>query len=65
MNVRANKLSKIKTPVIQLPKLHYLNLRENQLAKFDDLRKIAKIRTITTINMLANPIVDEMGENFK
>jgi hypothetical protein len=40
-------------------------LRENQLSKFDDFRKLARIKNITSINMLANPIVDEMGEGFK
>ena len=40
-------------------------MRENQLAKLDDIKKIARLKTIKSLTITANPISDEMGEGFK
>lgn len=63
ISVRNNKLKGIYTPFPSLPSLTYLNLRENQIAKLDELKKIDL--HVTGINLLQNPITDELGENIK
>lgn len=51
------------SPFPYLPALKYLNLRENQIAKLDELKKIGT--HVNNINLLANPLSDEMGEDAK
>jgi len=59
LSVRNNKLKGIYAPFPHLPALTYLNLRENQIAKFDELKKIDL--HVTGINLLQNPITEEHG----
>ena len=61
--MRNNKLKTLYSPFPTLPSLSYINLRENQLAKLDDLKRIEP--HITGINVLANPVTDELGEGFR
>ncbi len=61
--MRNNKLKAILSPFPFLPSLNYLNLRENQIAKLDELKKIDT--HVTGINVLQNPVTDELGENLK
>lgn len=51
------------SPFPYLPALRYLNLRENQIAKLDELKKIGV--HVNNINLLANPLSDQMGEDAK
>ena len=44
------------TPFPQLPSLSQINLRENQIAKLEELQKIDQ--HVTGINILQNPITD-------
>jgi Leucine-rich repeat (LRR) protein len=63
LSVRNNKLRGILSPFPFLPNLTYLNLRENQIAKLDELRKIDS--HVTGVNVLQNPVTDELGEGLK
>lgn len=63
VSVRNNKLKNIYNPFPTLPALTYLNLRENQIAKIEDVKKIDQ--HVTGINLLANPVTDELGEGFR
>lgn len=63
LSVRNNKLKGILSPFPHLPALTYLNLRENQIAKLEELRKIDT--HVTGVNVLQNPVSDELGENLK
>lgn len=63
LSVRNNKIKSILSPFPYLPNLTYLNLRENQLAKLDELKKIDT--HVVGINLLQNPVTDELGENLK
>ena len=63
LSVRNNKIKSILSPFPYLPNLNYLNLRENQLAKLDELKKIDT--HVVGINILQNPVTDELGENLK
>eukprot|EP00349_Pseudokeronopsis_sp_Brazil_P001781 CAMPEP_0202957434 /NCGR_PEP_ID=MMETSP1396-20130829/1820_1 /ASSEMBLY_ACC=CAM_ASM_000872 /TAXON_ID= /ORGANISM="Pseudokeronopsis sp., Strain Brazil" /LENGTH=85 /DNA_ID=CAMNT_0049674901 /DNA_START=656 /DNA_END=913 /DNA_ORIENTATION=+ len=52
----------------ELPKLTYLNLRENPLERFITLKMLAKndnLPRLSYLNCLASPISDEKGEDFK
>ena len=51
---KSNKILKMMTFLMNL----ILNFHSQK-------KKLAKIKNILSINMLANPIVDEMGEGFK
>lgn len=59
LSVRNNKIKSILTPFPFLPNLSYINLRENQLAKLDEIKKIDT--HVTGVNILQNPITDELG----
>lgn len=50
-------------PFPYLPALKHLNLRENQITSLKELLKFDD--HITSINILANPVTDELGENLK
>ena len=63
LSVRNNKIKGFLNPFPQLPSLCYLNLRQNQIAKLEELCKIDVY--ITCVNILQNPITDELGENLK
>ena len=63
LSVRNNKIKTILNPFPQLPSLSAINLRENQFAKLEDLKKIDE--HVTCVNALQNPIAEELGENFK
>lgn len=54
LSVRANKITKIMSPFPYLPALRYLNLRENQISKMEELKKIDT--HINDINLIGNPI---------
>ncbi|MBP9777523.1 MAG: leucine-rich repeat domain-containing protein [Alphaproteobacteria bacterium] len=56
LSVRNNKIKAILSPFPNLPALSYLNLRENQIAKLEELKKIDV--QVTGINVLQNPITD-------
>ena len=62
-SVRNNKIKTILTPFPYLPNLSYVNLRENQIGKLDELKKIDV--HVTGINVLQNPVTDELGQNLK
>lgn len=56
LSVRNNKVKAIMTPFPQLPSLMQINLRENQIAKLEELQKIDQ--HVTGVNILQNPITD-------
>ena len=47
------------SPFPHLPKLQYLNLRENQIASLQEIKKLPL--HIRKINFLANPLTEELG----
>lgn len=51
------------TDFAEVTSLKYLNLRENQLSKISLLSGIHK--SVAVINLLANPISEELGDNAK
>lgn len=62
LHLRKNKLTELnKFP--DLPNLDYLNLRENLIAKIDVLKGISL--KVKVLNLLANPISEELGDNAK
>jgi Leucine-rich repeat (LRR) protein len=62
LHLRKNKLTELnKFP--DLPNLEYLNLRENLIAKIDVLKGISL--KVKVLNLLANPISEELGDNAK
>lgn len=63
LSVRNNKIKGILSPFPNLPSLSYLNLRENQIGKLEELKKIDI--HVTGINLLQNPITEELGDNLK
>ena len=46
-----------------MPALQYLNIRENQVSKLDVLRNVTL--AVKVINLLGNPVSEEMGDNTK
>lgn len=62
LHVRKNKIADL-TDFAEVTTLKYLNLRENQLPKINLLSGIHK--SVTIINLLANPISEELGDNTK
>jgi hypothetical protein len=62
IHARKNKISDL-TEFPDISSIKYLNLRENQIAKVNLLSGINK--SITIINLLANPISDELADNTK
>ena len=51
------------SPFPFMPSLKHLNLRENQIASMNEIRKIDE--HIKSINFMANPLADQLGENAK
>lgn len=62
IHARKNRISNL-SDFPNIPRLVYLNLRENQIGKVDDLRGVSE--SIKNINLLANPVETELGENTK
>jgi Leucine-rich repeat (LRR) protein len=62
LHLRKNKISDL-ADFPELPALKYLNVRENQITKLDVLKKISL--TVKVLNLLANPVSDEFGDNTK
>jgi Leucine-rich repeat (LRR) protein len=62
INCRKNKIKDLSS-FPKLPKLVYLNIRENEIAKVDDLSGV--IDTVRNINLLGNPVEAEFGDNTK
>ena len=62
MNLRKNKITNL-NEFPKLPSLRYLNLRENQIAKVNDLVGVGE--SIKTINLIANPLEAELADNTK
>jgi Leucine-rich repeat (LRR) protein len=56
LSVRNNKIKSILNPFPYLPSLSYINLRENHIAKLDEIKKIDT--HVTAVNILQNPITD-------
>lgn len=62
LHARKNKIADL-TDFAEVTTLKYLNLRENQLSKINLLSGIHK--SVAIINLLANPISEELGDNAK
>lgn len=62
INVRKNKITNL-SEFPELPSLVYLNLRENQIAKVNDLTGVSN--TVKNINLVANPVEAELADNTK
>lgn len=63
LSVRNNKLKGFMNPFPYLPCLEHLNIRENQFASLKEFSKLDS--HVKSINLLANPVTDELGENLK
>lgn len=50
-------------PFPYLPALEHLDIEGNQITSLKELAKLDE--HIKSINMLANPVTDELGENLK
>lgn len=62
LHARKNKVSDL-TEFADVSSIKYLNLRENQITKVNLLSGVPN--SVTIINLLANPISEELADNTK
>jgi len=51
--------------VAVLQSLHHLNLRENKIAKFENLKFLIDIPSLKSLTVLQNPMSEEGGAEAK
>lgn len=63
LTLKTNQLKGFMNPFPYLPALEHLDIEGNQITSLKELAKLDE--HIKSINMLANPVTDELGENLK
>mmetsp|Transcript_47257 Transcript_47257/g.34550 ORF Transcript_47257/g.34550 Transcript_47257/m.34550 type:complete len:148 (+) Transcript_47257:621-1064(+) len=65
LHLRQNKIESVKNFPTFL-RLKYLNLRDNQIQEFDELKTfVGKVDSSKSLNFIGNPCVESKGDSFK
>lgn len=63
LHLRNNRLTNLDGFTEQCRSLNYLNLRDNELARISELRKLGCLPNLETLVVLGNPLLkEELGE---
>eukprot|EP00828_Plagiopyla_frontata_P016847 TRINITY_DN2203_c0_g1_i2.p1 TRINITY_DN2203_c0_g1~~TRINITY_DN2203_c0_g1_i2.p1 ORF type:complete len:395 (-),score=106.09 TRINITY_DN2203_c0_g1_i2:41-1225(-) len=65
LHLRDNKIRQIREPLPYLPQLFHLNLRGNMIKNFNDIKLLCSKLTIKSLNVIANPVVEESTNGLK
>lgn len=62
LNLRGNKLKKMRLPLPELPSLKSLDISENEIGKWSEIMKFRYYLTLEEVNAASNPVSDEVGD---
>mmetsp|Transcript_20962 Transcript_20962/g.18295 ORF Transcript_20962/g.18295 Transcript_20962/m.18295 type:complete len:97 (+) Transcript_20962:349-639(+) len=62
LNLRANKLNKLRLPLPHFPELRSIDVSENELPTWKEIMKFQYYPTLEEVNASSNPVADEIGD---